>query len=79
MPGKVYVATTTFATDVDGVPIVVHKDRDRVREGHPLLASNPQNFREVEEGVTYDVEDATADPGTTRASRARRAPTDKES
>jgi hypothetical protein len=53
VPG-VFVANTTFSMDVDGVAYVIHKGRDRVREGHPLLEANPQYFDAVELGIAYD-------------------------
>lgn len=74
--GGLFVANTTFATNVDGVPVIVHKGRDRVREGHQLLADNPQYFDAVELGVTFDVapgggvEQATSEPGEKRGEPA---------
>ena len=62
----VFVANTTFSTEVDGVPTIVSAGSDRVREGHPLLAANPQFFDPVEVGVTFEVERATKEPGEKR-------------
>lgn len=64
-----FVANQTFATTIDGVPTVIHKGQDRVRAGHSLLDANPQFFDPVELGVTYDVESASAEPGSKRGAR----------
>lgn len=65
MSGKIYVATETYTTDLDGVPVSVTKDTTRVREGHDLIKRNPQYFKEL--NVHFDVEQATAAPAEKRA------------
>lgn len=65
----VFVANTTFATQVDGTPVVVRKGRDRVRRGHELLRDHPGFFDPVDLEVTYDVEQATQAPGEKRGGR----------
>lgn len=65
----VFVANCTFATEIDGVPTVIHKGVDRVRAGHPLLAQNPQFFDPVDLVVRFEsagIETATAAPGERR-------------
>jgi hypothetical protein len=61
----IYVATQSFAAEVDGDPVFVNKD-ERVRAGHPLLDTNPDFFEPVDDVVHYDVEQATAAPGEKR-------------
>lgn len=70
-PG-ILIATETFATEIDGVPTIVHKNVTRVREGHPIALANPQNFAPVEDRVDHelpDIEQATAAPGEKRGRR----------
>ena len=62
---EIYVATQSFAADVDGVPTVVSKG-ERVRRGHALLKQHGGYFEPADEGVEYDVEEATAAPGEKR-------------
>jgi hypothetical protein len=63
----VYVATETFACEVDGEPIMVHKGVTRVRSGHALLKGNAEKFEPVDLHVEFDVEAASAAPGEKRA------------
>ena len=68
----IYVAKQSAVLFLDGKRHFVHKDRTRVREGHPLLARNPGMFKPLD--VDYDVEprdaapveQATAAPGEKR-------------
>jgi len=64
----VFVATDSGHAEIDGTPYVFHKGITRVREGHPLtqLAGFENIFEPIEEGVHYDVEQATAAPGESR-------------
>ncbi len=39
---------------------------DLVRAGHPLLADNPRMFARAEDRIRFDVEQATAAPGSLR-------------
>lgn len=70
-----YTATTTFATELDGLPVVVHRN-ENVRAGHPLITANPQNFKPVELSTRWEtVEAATAAPGEKRQTgRGRHKP-----
>jgi hypothetical protein len=63
---QVYVATETFVCEVEGAVHTITKGRTRVRAGHPVYVANPQYFEPVDAGVQYDVEQATADPGSKR-------------
>lgn len=67
----IYVATTSFACEIDGYPVNVSHG-ERVREGHDLLRLYPQAFEPLEAGrVHYDVEQATAAPGEKRGTPSR--------
>jgi hypothetical protein len=74
MSDEIYVATTTFATEVDGEPVVIHAGVDRVRAGHALLKANPDNFKRESQDVRFEVEEATAAPAQGRRARVRRGP-----
>lgn len=62
MAQEVYVANETFACEISGENIVVHKGITRVRAGHPLYDAHSGAFDRVGDDVTYDVEEATAPP-----------------
>lgn len=62
----VFVATESFSTEIDGEHYVVHRDKTRVREGHPLLERNREYFKPIEDDVTYDLETATKSSGGRR-------------
>lgn len=62
----IFVANSTFATEIDGVQVIVHKGHTRVREGHELLARAGSCFDPVDLEVHYDVEQATKAPGEKR-------------
>ena len=62
----VYVAKSTFACDLDGVPVIVHRGVTRVRGGHPLHDRYSDSFEPVDSGLQYDIEKATAVPGEKR-------------
>lgn len=64
--GRIYIATETYSCVVDGTPQVIHKGVTRVREGHALLAQNPQYYELATDHVHFDVEQATAAPGEQR-------------
>jgi hypothetical protein len=54
--------------EVDGEPVFINKD-ERVRAGHPVLRSNPDNFKPIDVDSRWDipeVEQATAAPGEMR-------------
>lgn len=62
----VYVARDTFACEVDGENLFVHKGETRVRAGHKLLDIYPDAFELVGGAVQFDVEQATDAPGEKR-------------
>lgn len=62
----IYVATDSFACEVNGTRYNVNKG-ERVREGHEILTAQPAYFEPLEDGrVHYDVEQASAAPGEKR-------------
>jgi hypothetical protein len=65
---SVWVATETFACEIDGVGVVVHAGETRVREGHPMLDTYRTSFKLADQGVHFEVEQATAAPGEKRGS-----------
>ena len=65
----IYVARESFSTDINGVPVAVHKGVTRVRDGHPLLRRYRQNFELLT--VHFDVEQATQAPGEARGRPTR--------
>lgn len=69
----IYVATTSFACEVGGIPYNVNEG-ERVRAGHPLITSNPGNFAPVEDRVDYEWETAD-DPAPVK--RAKPGPKPK--
>jgi hypothetical protein len=73
MSNDVFVATESFSTEINGETFVVHRDKTRVREGHPILKANPDYFEPAGDGVMLDVEHATAAPGEKRRTRTKTA------
>lgn len=63
---QIFVATDSFAAEVDGEVIVAHKGQTRVRAGHPLLVGREHLFEPIDAHVQYEVEQATAAPGERR-------------
>lgn len=72
--GRVYVATETYSTVYDGTPLIIHKGKTRVREGHELVTNNPQYYELVSEHVHFDVETADAVPGEKRTATVKTPP-----
>lgn len=68
---KIFVASQTFNTVIDGRSALIAAGVTRVREGHPLLDAYPGYFRELD--VHYDVEDTSARPGHARGGNRRPA------
>ena len=70
----IYVATTSFACEIDGYRLNVNTG-ERVREGHELLRIYGEAFEPLEAGhVHYEVaeiEQATAAPGEKRGGPRR--------
>lgn len=65
---RIYIATESFATEIDGQPVSVVAGMTRVREGHPLLAGREHLFQPLE--IHFEVEQATAAPGEKRKAKA---------
>lgn len=65
----IYVATRSFHCEVGGERLFVTAG-ERVRDGHPLLRAQAENFEPVDTTVKYDVEQATAAPGEKRGAPA---------
>lgn len=64
MPGTIYIATQSFAANVDGHRVSVRSGVTRVREGHPLLEGRAGMFKPLD--AHYEVEAATRAPGEKR-------------
>lgn len=62
MARDVYIANSTFACDLDGAPVIVHRGVTRVRAGHPLFERYKSNFDLVDTAIEFDIEEATAAP-----------------
>lgn len=62
---SVYTPRDTFVASYNGAPTTFKQGHTFVREGHELLELFPDLFQEIR--VHYDVEQATAAPGETRA------------
>lgn len=65
-PNDIMVAIESGSAMVDGVELVFNKDTTRLARSHPLVRSQPHHFAEAEEGLSYEVESATAAPGEKR-------------
>lgn len=62
----IFVATEAFSAEIDGMLYNVSVG-ERVREGHGLLKAYPAAFERIsDQPITYDLEDASASPGTKR-------------
>lgn len=64
--GQVLEATEGFVCEINGERYIVNAGMTRIDASHELAAHYPQHFRPVEEGLSYQVEAATANPGETR-------------
>ena len=66
-PQRMYIATESFFTDVDGVGTAFVAGVTRVWEGHELLDRCPGYFKPIEAHLgVRRVEQATAAPGEVR-------------
>lgn len=68
-PADVMVAIESGSADIDGVPHTFVRGVTRVARSHPLAKTHPQWFAEAEQGLTYEVESATAAPGEKRGQK----------
>lgn len=68
MSNRVFVATESGTTTIDGKEYTFNTGTTRVAEGHPLLAQCPQHFKPADQDVTFPLETADARSG-------RRGPT----
>lgn len=59
---------TFWTEDASGQPVRVDEN-DLVREGHELIANNPDAFEPYMAKSRFDVEEATAEPGRKRGER----------
>lgn len=77
MSGAVYLANQTFACELDGEPLIIHRGITRVREGHPLQKAYAGSFDLIDSEIEYDIEEATAPPArpeqSTRIKNAQKA------
>lgn len=73
----ILVPKDTFAVELDGERIVVHKGITRVRAGHPITVGREDLFEPIT--VHHEVEQATAAPGEKRAVRRTRPKGDEKS
>lgn len=63
--GRIYTPKEAFGCEYNGVPLTLRPQTDLIREGHELLDMYPELFELAH--VRYDVEEASAAPGTRRA------------
>ena len=64
---EIYVARSSGIVKIDGQLHRYYGGTTRVRAGHPLLKAVPNGF--VPMTLDYDVEQATAAPGTKRGEK----------
>ena len=70
---EVYVARESGSATYKGEEAVFVKGVTRVRRGHWLLKRVAYAFEPVDEGIHYDVEQATSSPGERRRIAVRRS------
>lgn len=75
MAPSVFVATQSFAVEINGAQEMIQQGITRVAAGHELLDVFPDRFKPVDDGVHFGVEQATAAPGEQRhvPKRAKKA------
>ncbi len=64
---EIYVARSSGVVKIDGKLHNYYGGTTRVRAGHPLLKAVPNGFEPLK--LDYDVEQATAAPGTKRGEK----------
>lgn len=70
----IMVAKHSYATSLDGVPVVVYAGQTRARAGHVLVRNYPDAWEPADYELHYDVEDASAMPGVKRGDVAALRP-----
>lgn len=68
-PNDVMVAKESGCVEIDGVDHPFVRGVTRVRRGHALVSTNPGWWEQVDDGLTYGVEDTTANPGEKRGAK----------
>jgi hypothetical protein len=63
-PDQILVARDSASMDVDGTVYAFQKGVTRIRAGHPAVKANPDLFEPL--SVHYEVDQATAEPGSKR-------------
>lgn len=67
-PNQVLEAIEGFATEdpVTRTPVIVQAGSTRIAADHWLARTYPQHFQPVDEHLTYEIEEATDEPGRRR-------------
>jgi hypothetical protein len=66
-PSQVMIATEDFVCEIDGERLWFAMGLTRVAASHRAVQIYPTRFRPVEEGLSYDDEMATSNPGERRS------------
>jgi hypothetical protein len=69
-PNDMMLARESGSVEIDGTEYQLHRGVTRVKRSHPLHAVNPGWWELDESAVTYEVEDATKEPGKKRGQKA---------
>ena len=64
--GRILIAKESFTHTFEGAVHVFVQGQSRVREGHPVLCGIEHLFEPILPQPGYDLEDASAAPGTKR-------------
>lgn len=73
----VFIATRSFAVEIDGRVVMVKQDKTRVAGDHELVRAFPERFQQAEDSVNFGVEQATAAPGEKRGAPPAEKPLEK--
>lgn len=65
-PNDVMVAIQSGSAEIDGVEVSFERDRTRVARGSALAKAQPHAFAQADEGLAFEIEQATAAPGEKR-------------
>jgi hypothetical protein len=66
-PSQIMEATETFICEVNGERLWLYAHESRVASSHEVVRMHPTRFRPVEEGLAYEDEMATDNPGERRS------------